>query len=245
LALPGDFRWHAFTVMAVILAFGLGVLAGVALPYESLLLERQQSLIQRLEDEFRSLRADNQRLAQWAAQQEERDREYQTWARRLARLAAAGRLAGRTVAVLTLGQPAAGLRDEVGAVLSAAGAEVRWIGTGGSAWPQQLEAAAPQGVVVLDSGGADPLEPLLLEVRRRAGAAVPLVLATPSETRAAQAAARVPPPFTALDHAADPLGQAALVLGLLGVQGYFGYGAAAAGPLPPAGAAVPVLGGMP
>lgn len=239
-ALPGDFRWHAFTVIAVILAFGLGVLAGVALPHESMLLERQQALVQRLEAEFQHLRADNQRLADWAARQAKRDQVVRDGTRRLVHLAAAGRLAGRQVLVLARGPSPEELAADLTATLVSAGAEPTWTATDQS-WPGLLDDVRPQGVVVLDAAVAEPLDALLAEVRRRLGAVVPVVVATLSESRAAQVA-RLEMPLTVVDHPADPLGQIAIVLGLLGIEGYYGYGAAADGPLPPASASVPALG---
>lgn len=243
--MPGDFRWHAFTVISVLLAFGLGVLAGVALPQESLLLERQQALIQRLEEDFRSLRADNQRLADWAAQQEERDRAVQDWARRLAHLASAGRLAGRPILLLTWGQVPDELAADLTGALTSAGAEPYWARADEPTWPDRLRETGPQGVVVLDAGRPEPLQPLLSGLRDRLGDAVPLVLATVSQARAAEAARQVASPFMVVDHPADPLGQVAVILGLLGIEGYYGYGAAADGPIPPASTAVPALRGTP
>ncbi|HEX6988111.1 MAG TPA: copper transporter, partial [Bacillota bacterium] len=240
-----DFRWHAFTVMAVILAFGLGVLAGVALPHQSVLLERQQAMIQGLEDDFRSLRADNQRLADWVQRQEERDRALRESAGRLAHLAAAGRLAGREVLLLTRGEVPETLAAGLSAILASAGAEAVWFRGEDPGWRARIVQAPPDGVVLLDDGSDEALEPMVADLRGRLGTSVPLVLATPAEPRAAAVAAQLPQPLTVIDHPQDPFGQVALILGLLGVDGYYGFGSSADGALPPASTVVPVLRGAP
>ncbi len=59
-----DYRYHLFTLVAVFLAFGLGVLVGGALFSDETLVKSQMELVNRLERDFASLRSENQKLTQ-------------------------------------------------------------------------------------------------------------------------------------------------------------------------------------
>lgn len=59
-----DYRYHLFTLVAVFLAFGLGVLVGGALFSDETLIKSQTELVNRLERDFVALRTENQKLTQ-------------------------------------------------------------------------------------------------------------------------------------------------------------------------------------
>ena len=59
-----DYRHHIFTLVAIFLALGLGVLIGGALFAEDSLVKSQAELVNRLEHDFNNLRAENRKLVQ-------------------------------------------------------------------------------------------------------------------------------------------------------------------------------------
>ncbi|MBO8125901.1 MAG: copper transporter [Firmicutes bacterium] len=96
-----DYRYHIMTLVAVFLALGLGVLIGGALFSDESLLESQAELVKRLEQDFRSLRAENQRLSQslnLLRLDLNRQRQFSQW---LLPKAVAGRLEGQSFALVS------------------------------------------------------------------------------------------------------------------------------------------------
>lgn len=99
-------RSLAIVLAAVFLALGLGVLIGTALPADRLWLQQQQAILDALEKEFASLRLQarnyQEELAALQGERAHLDRLVEA----LAPMAVEGRLAGETVALVVVGEPA-------------------------------------------------------------------------------------------------------------------------------------------
>lgn len=261
--MPVDFRWHAFTVIAIFFAFGVGILIGVALPQERVLVERQQALITRLETEFERLRSDNRRLSQLADDLRDEAREREAAVEGLAALAVAGRLADRTILVVDWGKVPGAVRAALVEMLEAAGARVVTgrvqAGAGtengeavsspapGFILDAELPPARPDGLVLLEDGvpaGAGELAEVLQSVESLVQDGIPVVLA---ETRGAAVThvERFRGYAATVDQVDEPSGRVAVVFALLGAHGHYGVKETADRLLPALEDAFPALGGAP
>lgn len=57
-----DFRYHIVSLVAVFLALGIGILVGTMVVERGVLTEQERALIEKLEEDFGKLRAENQKL---------------------------------------------------------------------------------------------------------------------------------------------------------------------------------------
>lgn len=122
--MPLDFRLHVFTLVAVFLALGIGIIIGVMMPQDRMLVEQQREIIQRLEEDFHKLRADNRRLAQDNAQLRQEQLRQAVLLDTLTKQAVAHRLQGQTVLLYELGQVTPELRGQIQSIIETAGAEI-------------------------------------------------------------------------------------------------------------------------
>ena len=97
-----DYRHHIFTLVAIFLALGLGVLIGGALFTEDSLVKSQADLVNRLEHDFNNLRAENRKLVQSAnllRSELNLEKQFADW---ILPWAIEGKLAGETFALVNL-----------------------------------------------------------------------------------------------------------------------------------------------
>ncbi|PZN08698.1 MAG: hypothetical protein DIU76_01995 [Bacillota bacterium] len=119
---PLGLRYHLVTLVAVFLALGVGILIGAGLLDDRTLLERQQALIRALERDFATLRQDTAHLRSENRRLSAELARYGQAQQALASLAVEGRLSGRRVAVVVLGDPDAPLARDAARLLQAAAA---------------------------------------------------------------------------------------------------------------------------
>lgn len=119
---PLGLRYHLLTLMAVFLALGVGIFIGAGLLDDRTLLERQQELIRSLEEDFAVLRRDTALLRSENRRLSSQLVRYGQAEQALASLAVEGRLNGRRVALLVLGDADAPLAREASQLLQAAAA---------------------------------------------------------------------------------------------------------------------------
>ncbi|ADU51268.1 hypothetical protein Tmar_1155 [Thermaerobacter marianensis DSM 12885] len=119
---PLGLRYHLLTLMAVFLALGVGIFIGAGMLDDRALLERQQALIRSLEEDFAALRRDTAVLRRENRRLSAELARYGQAEQALASLAVEGRLSGRRVALVILGDAGAPLAQEAGRLLQAAAA---------------------------------------------------------------------------------------------------------------------------
>lgn len=122
--IPLDFRWHAFTLIAVFLALGIGIVIGVTVPQDRFVVEQQKDLLARLEEDFRRLRTENRRLLDENISLRRELTEQWAVLESLGSEVISGRLQGQKVLVLELGQVPGQKRAQVQGVLQQAGAHI-------------------------------------------------------------------------------------------------------------------------
>lgn len=122
--MPVDFRWHAFTVIAIFLAVGIGVLIGAALPPDNVVLEKQQAVLTRLEAELVRLRDDKRQLAQLTSELNATAGRQSETIETLAKMAVAERLFGKHILLAEWGPVSLPTRDALIASLEQSGASV-------------------------------------------------------------------------------------------------------------------------
>lgn len=175
--IPLDFRWHAFTLVAVFLALGIGIVIGVLVPQDRLLVERQKDMIARLEGDFERLRADNRRLSEENTRLRLELTEQWTTLEALATRIISGRLQGYTVLVLEVGDVSPSLRAQVADTLKEAGARIvdgshiSWSIMDATTWH-------PEALVIIGDEAANEMlsENLPTVMRRLVALGVPLVV---------------------------------------------------------------------
>lgn len=108
--------------MAVFLALGVGIFIGAGMLDDRTLLERQQALIRSLEEDFAALRRDTALLRSENRRLSSELARYGQAEQALASLAVEGRLTGRRIALVVLGEAEAPLAQEAAQLLQAAAA---------------------------------------------------------------------------------------------------------------------------
>ncbi|QIA27092.1 copper transporter [Thermaerobacter sp. PB12/4term] len=119
---PLGLRYHLLTLMAVFLALGVGIFIGAGMLDDRTLLERQQALIRSLEEDFAALRRDTALLRSENRRLSSELARYGQAEQALASLAVEGRLTGRRIALVVLGEAEAPLAQEAAQLLQAAAA---------------------------------------------------------------------------------------------------------------------------
>lgn len=117
-----DLKYHITSIVAVFLALGLGILIGSSIVGDNLIVDQQQKIIDRLEEQFYVLRDRDKKLE---ADNEYKDtiiKNYENYSQTVLPLLVAGRLPGYKAAVIVTGdsEVPAGMAS----ALSTAGAEV-------------------------------------------------------------------------------------------------------------------------
>lgn len=238
-----DSRLHLFTLVAVFLALGTGILLGGALTGDGTLFrEKQHALIAELEGRFDAMRRRERSLADRVAVLEKRVQQDESFASGAVPWLVAGRLEGLRVAILTTRTD--GYAAAVSAAVQAAGARPFTLPLAGPAAPETgaravAAAAAPAGgpdaaVVLFHPGDRLPaIEPALREAVRlfRAGG----VRVVAGEARATEPS--LVPLFrrlelSSVDNADEAAGRVALVFLLAGAEGHYGVKGTAAALLP-------------
>lgn len=244
-----DSRLHLFTLVAVFLALGTGILLGGALAGDGTLFrEKQHALIAELEGRYDAMRRRERSLADRVAVLERRVQQDESFASGAVPWLVAGRLAGLRVAILTTRTD--GTAAAVSAAVQAAGARpavVPMTGpaaseTGARAVAAAAAAGGPEAAVVLFHPGdrLPAIEPALREAVRlfRAGG----VRVVAGEARATDPS--LVPLFrrldlSSVDNADEASGRVALVFLLAGAEGHYGVKGTAGALLPTlAGSAV-------
>lgn len=241
-----DSRLHLFTLVAVFLALGTGILLGGALAGDGTLFrEKQHALIAELEGRYDAMRRRERSLADRIAVLEKRVQQDESFASGAVPWLVAGRLLGLRVAILTTRTD--GYAAAVSAALQAAGARPVTVPLAGPAAPETgaravaavSAAAAPTGgpeaaVVLFHPGDRLPaIEPALREAVRlfRAGG----VRVVAGEARATEPS--LVPLFrrldlSSVDNADEAAGRVALVFLLAGAEGHYGVKGTAGALLP-------------
>lgn len=117
-----DLRYHIASLTAVFLALGLGILVGITVVDDEALVNEQKYLIDRLEEEFRSIRGQNALLRQEIARQQQDMAVLEQFAQTALPYVIKDRLKGKRIAIVqTTGTP---LPDGLAANLELAGAEI-------------------------------------------------------------------------------------------------------------------------
>ncbi|HET7558981.1 MAG TPA: copper transporter [Limnochordia bacterium] len=121
-----DLRYHLASLVAVFFALGLGVLIGTSLAQNGGVARSQTQLIDSIESGLDRLRKENAQLSQQAGSAQRDLAAYQRYSARIFDPLAAGALDGRSVAVLTYGDPDASgaLAGKVEESLRRAGADL-------------------------------------------------------------------------------------------------------------------------
>lgn len=227
-----DFRFHLFTVMALFLALGVGMLLGTVVADNQVFAEKESLILGQLEKDFTAMRQrENQALARVQVLERELAQE-KLVSRAMVPFVIKGRLVGRRVAVLSAeGQVP---RDMVIRILTEAGAEVvtdPWddISHGGGT-------PSFDSLVLLSPGRKvrSELEALWTGVSDRLSRqGVVIVGAEASDAQASMTRffERLGVDFA--DHVDQPAGQVALVYLLLGAHGHYGVKPGAVGLIPP------------
>lgn len=166
-----DFRFYLFSVIAVFLALGTGMLLGGALSGGGALAEKQRAMVADLEGQYREMRERERVLAERLAELERKARRDDAFAASAVPVLVAGRLEGRSLVVVT--SHPEGTAREVARVCGSAGASPVAVvplppEDGAAGLVAQAAAAVggrPDGVVLLvQEGDAEQqLEPLLRE----------------------------------------------------------------------------------
>lgn len=117
-----DLKYHIASIVAVFLALGLGVIIGSTIVGDDLLVEQQQKMIERLEEQFYGLKDRENELLADNNYQEQLISNYENYSQALLPSVVSGRLQDRKVAVIVTGDSEipAGMIN----ALSMAGAQV-------------------------------------------------------------------------------------------------------------------------
>lgn len=249
-----DFRFHLFSLIAVFLALGTGMLLGSAVSGNEVLADKQAAVVAELRTEYNALRTREKALARRVMMLEQQARADDAFATGILPVVVGGRLAGRSVAVISTSPDGVGgaARPMAETVSAAGAAEVRVLFAevpesserGNLAAAGETFAAGsltgwthpPQGVVFLVNPGdaAQRVEPFLRAAAgywRQQGLRV-----VAGETR--DTSPSLVPVFKRLDlpsadDADQPSGRVALVLLLAGAGGHFGVKETAQAVTPP------------
>lgn len=239
-----DSRLHLFTLIAVFLALGTGILLGGAIAGDgSPFREKQQAMIADLEGRYEAMRQRERSLADRVMALEKRVHQDESFAAGAVPFLVARRLEGLRVAVLTTRTD--GYAAAVSATVQAAGGVPVTLPFAGPALPETgaravaAAAAALAGgpdaaVVLIHPGDRLPgIEPALREAVRlwRAGG----VRVVAGEARATDPS--LVPLFrrldlSSVDNADEAAGRVALVFLLAGAEGHYGVKGAATALLP-------------
>jgi hypothetical protein len=115
-----DFRYHALSLMAVFMALGVGLLAGVAIGDSGLASSARDALRDGLRGDVERVRTDARALE---AELERRDR----FERRTYATVVAGRLRSKRVGLVFLGDRDGAVHDQVRAAIEPAGGELAFV----------------------------------------------------------------------------------------------------------------------
>ncbi len=235
-----EFRFYLFSLMAVFVALGTGLLLGSALPVAETVGRKQMAVVEELRREFRSLREREAGLRGRVQELEEQVRREGRLAEQLLPGLVRGRLAGVRVFLLVSGPAPSEAVEETLALAGATVAGRRVLPAGPAAGEEVVPAvanpAAPPGVPTAGGAGeevrllllvgegtpaltADAMARLAEEARRRG---MPLVAAETSGTRPSLVPVWRRLDVPSVDDADAPAGRLALVALLRGERGHYG-----------------------
>lgn len=147
-----DMKWHVASLVAVFLALGVGILVGIAMVTDSALVERQEQMIDRLEEDFAALKAERDSLGARLAASERALTASLDFEDTVVASLVRGKLAGRRVAIVVCREamPAEEVERIGRAIVDAGGQLVRVVDVLGSFAPasgrQAVEFASSLGV---------------------------------------------------------------------------------------------------
>lgn len=118
-----EFRFHLFSLMAVFISLGIGMLIGDSLSGGGIMAEKQTIMVSELQREYQSLKQRERTLHERVAALEARARSGDAFARGVLPLLVGDRLTGRSVLVVAT-RPA-GYHDDLPTLLSLSGAS--WV----------------------------------------------------------------------------------------------------------------------
>jgi len=98
-----DLRYHIVSIVAVFLALGLGILIGSAIVSDDLMVTQQQKMIDRLEDQFSSLKESESSLMAENASKSRMINNYENFSQGMLTPIVKERLTGKNVAVVVSG----------------------------------------------------------------------------------------------------------------------------------------------
>lgn len=237
-----DLRAYIFTIVAVFLALGLGLLLGSAMPGNNVLVNEQVQLIGQLEADFQKMRQENQRYQAELASLQASLKTYREFGEAILPQLVKGRLGGKRVLVLESGAS----RDSEGVeeVLRMAGARVQRLPGSASPVPRSPaarrfleeyinEMALDAMVIVNGPVAADNLLPQTLQNLRHRGITLVAVENSGLEPSLVPLYRRYG--VSSVDNIEGVPGKVALVWLLQGAKGHFGIKATSQGLLPPQG----------
>ncbi|MGE5592178.1 MAG: copper transporter [Betaproteobacteria bacterium] len=147
-----DMKWHVASLVAVFLALGVGILVGSAMVTDSALVERQEQMIDRLEEDFAALKAERDGLGTRLAASERALAASLDFENTVVASLTRGKLSGKRVAVVVCrdAMPAEEVERMGRAIVDAGGELVRVVNVLGSFAPapsrQAMEVASSLGV---------------------------------------------------------------------------------------------------
>lgn len=249
-----DFRFHLFSLIAVFLALGTGMLLGSAVSGNEVLAEKQAAVVAELRREYGALRTREKALAQRVMVLEEQARAGDTFAASILPVVVVGRLTGQGIAVVSTRLDGTGgnARQVADTMVAADAAEVRVIyaevpavsersglavaGESFAAgiladWTHPLRAVV---FLVHPGDGAQRVEPFLKAAAgywRRQGLRV--VAGESRETSPSLVPVFKRLDLPSVDDADQPSGRVSLVLTVAGAAGHYGVKATAQAVIPP------------
>ncbi|KUK10645.1 MAG: hypothetical protein XD50_1011 [Clostridia bacterium 41_269] len=120
-----DLKYHIASLVAIFYALAIGVFVGSNLVGNEVLIEQQKEMVERLEQEFNTLREQNKLVQEELNVLEDKAEEYRRYSEQVFPLVVGGRLSGLRIAVVETNSQ--GLAEKVEKGLATAGAEVVYV----------------------------------------------------------------------------------------------------------------------
>jgi len=117
-----DFKFHIFSLVAIFLALGIGIVVGITLIGDDSLIQEQKVIIDRLEEEFKLLRAESRETKKEIVAFKNSNNIYQQFSQAVLPILVENRLANKNIAIINTNNYAS--TDSLEKSLELAGANV-------------------------------------------------------------------------------------------------------------------------